>query len=359
MEQHDAMGMLDLIVGPAFCVKDRVVVRINKAAEGRMIAVGRAIDPMIVTGQQEYADFTDGCLYLTLELSGLRQGASVTRMGDMDVFLLEQDIGQSELRAMSLAALHLREPLSNVMAVVNQLLPLVERVDDPSVKDQAAHLNRGLFQMLRILGNMSDANRYQRDTNTRQETREVSSYVGELFDKLAIMTQHAGVSLRFVNLQEPVYCLIHAEKLERAIYNILSNAVKFTPKGGTIDAKLVRRGNRLYLTVQDGGTGIPKEQPDIHFRFLREPGIDDNRHGIGLGMVIIRSAAAAHGGTVLVEQPEGAGMRLTMTMEIRQNKSNDVRSPIVRVDYAGEWDHSLIELSETLPYTLYGEGRGI
>jgi K+-sensing histidine kinase KdpD len=137
------------------------------------------------------------------------------------------------------------------------------------------------------------------------------------------------------------------------VYNLLSNAVKFTPRGGYIDAKLTRRGTKLYLTVQDSGSGVdPKVRGNVYSRYLRQPGVEDGRFGIGLGMVLIRSAAAAHGGTVLMEHPEGLGARITMTMTIRQS-SGSLRSNILKVDYAGERDHGLIELAESLPSKLY------
>ena len=68
---------------------------------------------------------------------------------------------------------------------------------------------------------------------------------------------------------------------------------------------------------------------------------------------VIRTAAAHHGGAVLIDQPEGVGTRITMTMSIRQSKQATLRSNVLRVDYAGERDHGLIELSECLPTELY------
>lgn len=114
----------------------------------------------------------------------------------------------------------------------------------------------------------------------------------------------------------------------------------------------------LYLSVQDSGEGMrPEVQGSIHARFRRKPGLEDSRFGIGLGMVMIRSAAAAHGGTVLIDHPEGCGTRLTMSIAIRQNTDNVVRSNVLRVDYAGERDHPLLELSEVLPVELYRTER--
>ena len=77
------------------------------------------------------------------------------------------------------------------------------------------------------------------------------------------------------------------------------------------------------------------------------------RYGIGLGMVLIRSVASVHGGTVLIDQPTGEGTRITMTLQIRQATDSALRSPIMKIDYAGERDHGLIELSESLPAGLY------
>ena len=70
-------------------------------------------------------------------------------------------------------------------------------------------------------------------------------------------------------------------------------------------------------------------------------------------MVLVQSAASEHQGTVLVDHPEGAGTRVTMTIAIRQNGASLLRSNTLSVDYAGEQDHALIELSEFLPPELY------
>lgn len=357
MEQHqDTMAMLDLIIQPAFCVNNGVIVHVNKAAAGILLEEGCSVASLLVTGHAEYSEFKDGCLYLTLQHSGGTYGASVVRMSGFDIFVLEDETDHAELKAMALAAQNLREPLSSVMTMANSLLTTVENAKDPAATDQMARLNRGLFQMLRILGNMSDADRYQSNTLSPMETKDIRSFLGELFERLTVMTGHADIELRFSNLNDTLYCLIDTEKLERAIYNIVSNAMKFTPKGGNIEAQLIRRENRLYLTIQDSGTGIPENQRgNVYSRFLRQPGLDDSRQGIGLGMVLIRSAATVHGGTILIEQPKGQGLRLTMTMEIRQNRDGLIRSPGLQVDYAGEWDHSLIELSESLPASVYTE----
>lgn len=353
-ELKDALGLLDMNPRPAFCVRDGIIVKTNPAAAGHMIETGTDIQALLHTGAEEYAAFEGGCLYLTLSVAGQELGASVAKLQEYDIFCIEQDADNGELQAMALAARELREPLASVMITADRLFPVAGLNDDPTTREQVARINRGLFQMLRIIGNMSDAGRYASDPGTRQEIRDICGIFDEIFSRAAALVEHTGLTLEYTGFPEAVHTLVDAEKLERAVFNILSNAIKFTPRGGSIQAKLTRRGNRLYLTVQDRGSGIPENlRSTVYSRYSREPGVEDGRFGIGLGMVLIRSTAAIHGGTVLVDHPEGAGTRITMSLAIRPGSGTQLRSPLLRVDYAGERDHGLIELSDTLPAQLY------
>ena len=348
----DALGMLNLMVRPGFCVKNQTVIKCNAAAQSLLLREGMEIAPMLSIGETEYAEFTGGCLYLTLDISGVETGASVTRFGEYDVFILDGETDRAELQAMALAAQELREPLTGILATADRLFPVAAQQEDPAVRDQIARMNRGLYQMLRIIGNMSDAGRFS--AVPPLEYLDIPAQLEEVFGKAGELAEHAGFTLRFHNLSHSLYSLANSEKLERAVMNILSNAMKFTAPGGSIEAKLQLRGKKLYLSVQDSGEGIPDElRGSIHRRWQRQPGVEDPRYGIGLGMVLIRSAAAMHGGTVLIDHPEGAGTRITMTLAIRQDAAGNVRSPLLQIDYTGERDHGLVELSESLPAFLY------
>ncbi|MBP3477909.1 MAG: HAMP domain-containing histidine kinase [Oscillospiraceae bacterium] len=353
-EMKDINGMLDLMIQPAFSVTNGIISHVNAAARSQLIGEGSSIHDYLVTGHQEYDDFTEGCLCLMLRVGNGACEASVTSMGDTNIFVLEQDADQAELQAMALAARELRQPLSNVMTVADRLFPIVGTEADSALQDQVARINRGLYQMLRIIGNMSDAYRYSKNTQSSQQTRDICALTEELFHNHRELIQHAGIDLNFTAPREAIYCLTDEEKLERAISNILSNAIKFSRPGDRIDAKLTHSGKLLYLIVQDSGSGIaPGMRNNVYSRYLREPGIEDSRYGIGLGMVLIRAAAAAHGGTVLIEHPKDLGTRITMTLQIRNNAEVAVRSPMHHIDYAGERDHRLIELSDTLPASVY------
>lgn len=348
----DTMEMVEHLRQPAFCVCEGTIVKVNTAAAGRMIEPGTAIADLLKTGQEEYGELTSGCLFLTITHCGQKLGFSVTRKNGFDLFQLEQDVENYELQAMALAARELREPLASIMIGTDRLFPTGDDMT-PAAQAQIARINRGLFQMLRLISNMSDANRYA-SASIPMGNENITGLLDEIFSKAAALVERAGIRLEYTGIAEPIHGLVNSELLERGILNTISNALKFTVSGGCIQARLLRRGSKLYLSIWDNGTGIPENLRSTLFsRYTREPGMEDGRYGIGLGFVMIRSAAAQHGGTVLVDQPEDQGTRVTMTLQIRSGSSDTLRSPILKVDYAAERDHSLLELSDVLPAELY------
>ena len=353
----DAMEMVAHLNQPAFCVKDGIIVHVNEAAASRMIELNTAVSQLLKTGLEEYEEFSEGCLYLTLNVCGQDLGFSVSRKNGFDLFHLEQDAENRELQAMALAARELREPLASIMITADHLFP-AEETPDSATAAHIARINRGLFQMLRLISNMSDADRYASAASTSMEIKNISAFLQEVFAKTAALVESSGVRLEYTGISDAIYGLINPELLERAVLNVISNSMKFMPQGGTIQATLLRKNNKLYLSIQDNGSGIPEgTRSNLFSRYARELGVEDGRFGIGLGFVLIRSAAQHHGGTVLVDQPAGAGTRVTLTLAIRSGSGNQVRSPILKVDYAGELDHGLLELSDVLASELYDPSK--
>lgn len=348
-EQKDMLGLLDMMVQPVFCVKENIILRANAAAQQLFLSIGQDVRPLLENGAEEYAEFTGGCLYLTLNLCGQNVGASIRRMQDVDIFEVDADGDSSALRAMALAASELRKPLSGALSGAAALL---ESQEDPDTRQQLARLNRSLYQMLRLLGNMSDAEHIS--AHSRMETMDAPAVFREIFEKAQSLAAHAGVTLAYQDLNETIFCLMDRQQMERAVLNILSNAIKFAPGGSRITASLTRRGRTLRLTVQDSGSGIAQEVMGSLFqRYLRQPGIEDSRFGLGLGMRMVHAAAVSHGGTLLVSQGEDGGTRIVMTLAIRQKAPGQLSSPIFQVDYTGGFDHSLVELADCLPAELF------
>lgn len=352
-EQKDISGMLELILQPSFFVTHGTITMVNQAARQILLEPGTPITPLLGNNVEEYEAFEGGCLCLTLALSGCPLPASVTKVNGADLFVIDQSANQSELKAMALTAMGIREPLSDVMAIADQLLPTVDPSMDSQTQARICQMNRRLNQLHRIVCNMTDAIQYTNDQPPRMTCQDICAVLSEVFDHAVELAAQGGFHLTYSGPREPIICMISAERLERAIYNILSNAMKHAPKGSTIEAKLTHKGRKLYLSIQNSGDGIPNHLlGSLHSRYRRTPGIESQPTGLGLGMVLIRGAAAAHGGTALIDQPNGTGTRVTISLTI-QTTGDTLRSANLWADYAGERDHGLLELSDVLGDELY------
>lgn len=346
--QTDLPGWLNRYSCPAFFVKENIITACNQSAEALLLHPGLDIRELILTGAEEYAVFQTGCLYLKLKLSAKGCGASVIREGGSDFFLLDQEPEDADLRSLALAARELRSPLSNLMIAAETIRS--EAADHPQLEEQLSRLSRSLHQMHRLINNMSDAGRS--DLLTPAGIHDLNRLFQDIFEKIQAQLENTNTILSYQGLSQSVYGLANAGQLERAVLNIVSNAMKFMPEVGTIHVTLTRQKNMLYLSIQDSGSGIAENVLGTVFtRYQRQPGIEDSRYGIGLGMVLIRSAAADHGGTVLIDRPEGKGTRVTMTMEIRQD-TPVLRTPVISpaTDISRQ---VLTELSEILPWECY------
>ncbi len=351
-EQKEIFRMLDILQYPGFCVRDHQIVKVNSAAGTMPLRPGMDVEDLLATGQEEYAAFTGGCLYLMLSFASKQVGATVLRIDGTDLFLLEPQMESPSLQALSLAAQSLRKPLSDMSVVVDRMFADASAAE----QERATVLNRSLHQMIRLVGNMSDARSIP--DCVRPELRDLNAVFREVMDKAQLLLERLGVTLFYVPLEEPVYGMADRSLLERAALNMLSNAVKFTPENGCITARLTRRNQVLRFSVEDSGSGISKSLlGTLYSRYTRAPGIEDSRFGIGLGLLLVRSAAASHGGAVLIDQPQGSGCRITLTIAIRKPGTDTLRSPVLLPDYTGGWDHALVELSECLPLSAYTKER--
>ncbi len=108
------------------------------------------------------------------------------------------------------------------------------------------------------------------------------------------------------------------ERLQQVFWNLLANAVKFTPAGGTVDVYLERDGSLVEIRIEDTGPGVPAEfLPRIFERFTQADGSSTRKHGgLGLGLAIVRHLIELHGGTVSAANRAEGGAVLTVKLPI-------------------------------------------
>ena len=132
----------------------------------------------------------------------------------------------------------------------------------------------------------------------------VKRVVEDAVNSLMPAAQAKSITVR-CDLDDGLNVLGDRDRLQQVVWNLVSNAFKFTPKGGTVTIALKERNGDVYIEVTDTGIGIPAEfLPFVFDRFRQADSSMSRRHnGLGLGMAIVRHLVELHGGTVAVESP--------------------------------------------------------
>ncbi len=196
----------------------------------------------------------------------------------------------------------LRTPLTRIRGTAELAL----RGDDAAAREALADTieeSERVLVMLRALMDISEA-----DTGIMQLHRErvgldrIAREVGELYGHVA---EEAGIALRVD--AEPVFAQADAMRVRQAIGNLVDNAIKYTPRGGTVTLRVAREGDAAVVTVADTGEGIPAEAlPRIWDRLYRAEA-SRSKPGLGLGLSLVRAIAKAHGAEATVDSAPGRG----------------------------------------------------
>jgi signal transduction histidine kinase/ActR/RegA family two-component response regulator len=128
------------------------------------------------------------------------------------------------------------------------------------------------------------------------------------------------------------------DRLQQVVWNLVSNAIKFTPKGGRVQVVLARVNSHVEVTVSDSGKGINAEfLPHVFDRFRQADGSTTRRQGgLGLGLSIVRQLVELHGGTVSVEsEGEGQGVTFIVQLPLMVTRRSDAGAPERRHPTAG------------------------
>jgi two-component system, OmpR family, sensor histidine kinase MprB len=203
------------------------------------------------------------------------------------------------------ASHELRTPLTTVQANVE----LLSRAHELAPEEREQLREDLLSQLRELTGLVGDLVELARERPPESDLEELD--LAALVESCVERTRGHGPSLRFVAGLEP--CLVHADRvrLERAVINLLDNARKWSPEGGTVEVE-VSGGE---LVVRDEGPGIEAaDRPHVFDRFYRSA---ESRRlpGSGLGLAIVRQVAEMHGGAAwAAAPPAGRGAELHLRL---------------------------------------------
>jgi PAS domain S-box-containing protein len=234
---------------------------------------------------------------------------------------IEEELRESDRRKTHFLAV-LSHELRNPLAPIRNSLQLLER--SPEGTPQSAHarevIRRQVDHLTRLVEDLLEMSRITHDKITlercRLDAREVVRRACE--DARSAFEEH-GVALRLDLAPAPLWVDADPTRLAQIVGNLLSNALKFTPRSGAVDVTLRNDRGDLALRVRDTGSGIePHLLEEIFEPFAQaERTRGTARGGMGLGLALVRSLVALHGGTVRAHSGgSGHGAELVVTLPL-------------------------------------------
>ena len=154
-------------------------------------------------------------------------------------------------------------------------------------------------------------------TSTETEPVELQAVLQDVVERYRVMADEKGVDLQLhCACDTPVRVAANAENLDRALTNLVSNGVKYTPDGGTVTLSLDGDAETVRLQVSDTGIGIPEDAlPHLFEEFYRAPNAKAQiKQGTGLGLVITKEIIERYGGTIRVSSALGEGTTFNVAL---------------------------------------------
>jgi K+-sensing histidine kinase KdpD len=222
--------------------------------------------------------------------------------------------GRAKDALLNQIAHELRSPLTAILGRV-QLLQKTE----PASALPLDKLEHSAHVLARLVGDLVDASRmHAGKLRVRPEPILLLPSVAAIVDDLALAAGQKGIVLER-DLEAVPPMLADGDRIEQIVANLVTNAIKFTPRGGRVAVHLRETDGTIALTVVDTGVGIsPEFLPRIFDPFTQADGVS-KQDGLGLGLSIVRHLVAAHGGRITVESAGlGAGTTVLVTLPCAQ-----------------------------------------
>jgi two-component system phosphate regulon sensor histidine kinase PhoR len=211
----------------------------------------------------------------------------------------------------------LRTPLAGIKAAAETLQE--GALEDPAAaREFLGHIQRETDRMTQLVEELLELSRIESGAAPMHFAQlDVAGLVTDTVRRFAQQAERAGVSLGADVANGELTIIGDAERLERALGNLVANALKFTARGGTVSVAARGSGGFVEISVIDTGIGIePEQQGRVFERFYKA---DRGRGGtgIGLGLAIVKHIVLGHEGTVAVESRPGRGSTFTMRLPRR------------------------------------------
>ncbi|HUE99117.1 MAG TPA: ATP-binding protein [Anaerolineales bacterium] len=271
--------------------------------------------------QSAEINMPDGRTYLAMASPMSAEGKTVGRVCILRDVTQLKEIDTLKSDFVSTVSHDLRSPLT-LMRGYATMLEMAGELNEQQ-KSYTRMIVQGVDNMARLVNNLLDLGRIDFGVGLQVEGVPVLDILERVTGSLQMQAKEKQISLG-VEIPKDLPHAIDVDQalLQQALYNLVENALKYTPQGGEVAIHLQTAPSELTFAVQDSGIGIPENDlPRLFEKFYRGTNREAlAQRGTGLGLAIVRSIAERHGGKVWVESELGKGSRFYLQIPLVQSK---------------------------------------
>ncbi len=266
------------------------------------------------------------------------------------IALMEQkkteDMVQYKLEFFMNISHEFRTPLTLINIPLENLIAKMPRVEDPEMQEDVSEIKHNVNLMMSLINQLLDFRKAEQGKE-RVELKhvEINHFLRPYYNHFARLAESRGINYTYHPERESIGVNIDPRLFEKVIFNLLSNAFKYVPKGSKISLHVIHEAHRGFVTIilKDNGPGVAKKEvPFLFDRFYQANNMNSAVHGSGLGLALSHSIVDLHGGKMRIDSDLGEGMTCFVELPIVDSERAMEYAPTIE----GQPDVDIVEQGE-------------
>lgn len=240
-----------------------------------------------------------------------------------------EELNQIKLRFFTNISHELRTPLSLIIAPLEYILEKGKAISSEKLQQQYHYMYKNSMYLMRLVNQLLDFRKLdQGSLNLRVGKADIISFIRETTEPFQFIASKKNINFSVGHADQTIYTFFDPDVLEKVLYNLLSNAFKFTPEEGKISVEVAEKelqipgknkrkttAQFIEIKVSDSGSGISKKKlKKVFERFYKEGEKKENKDGAGIGLAHTKSLIELHHGTIEVKSGKGEGAHFIVNL---------------------------------------------
>jgi PAS domain S-box-containing protein len=229
----------------------------------------------------------------------------------------ERELSELKIKFTSMIVHDFRNPVASIALSADLIQRQAQELNNEKLQERASRISSTAKQLNGQIDDLLELGRAESAlANFSPKAQDIIAFCREIFSSYGQKHDTSKHEFVFSSELEKQAFNFDNRLMEHVLDNLLANAVKYSPKGGTIQMKLGKRGDYLEIVVSDNGIGIPQGDLERIFDFFHRAANTTTIQGTGIGLTIVKQVIEKHGGTISCQSEIDKGTSFTILLPI-------------------------------------------